>query len=88
MGINQREQLFSGIAKPANLFTRSCLAVCRTEDMCRELAAQGVEELVIAKTGLPIDPYFLQRRWRGCYQECKTGLLAKAGYGWGPSILG
>lgn len=30
----------------------------RTENICAELLAKGVEEFVLTRTGLPIDPYF------------------------------
>jgi len=36
----------------------------RTADFCDELRAQGREELVRAKTGLLLDPYFSAAKWR------------------------
>ncbi|NLY30874.1 MAG: glycerol kinase GlpK [Firmicutes bacterium] len=60
MGIsNQRETAVLWDSQTGKPLHPAVVWQCRrTEDMCRELAAQGVEELVIAKTGLPIDPYF------------------------------
>src|SRR5579863_2704983 len=55
----------------------------RTADFCDELKAQGLEEKVRAKTGLPIDSYFsaTKIRWildnvEGAREKAKQGRLA------------
>ena len=55
----------------------------RTADFCDELKAQGVEEKVRAKTGLPIDSYFsaTKIRWildnvEGAREKARQGRLA------------
>src|ERR1700709_1342052 len=55
----------------------------RTADLCEQLKAQGLEETIRAKTGLPVDSYFsaTKIRWildnvEGAREKAKQGRLA------------
>ena len=45
----------------------------RTADACRELAASGAEELVRARTGLVLDPYFTATKLRWILEHVPDG---------------
>ena len=56
---NQRETAVMWDAATGRPLGPAIVWQCRrTEDICTELRDRGVEDVILAKTGLPIDPYF------------------------------
>ncbi len=56
----------------------------RTADICRQLREDGAEEMVTAKTGLVVDPYFSGTKIAWILDEV-TGARARARRGTSPS---